>query len=121
MEKTIQIGDIEVNLKCTASTPRVYRLLFGTDIFHDISKIQGLSGGVSEQIASVGEGIDTMNQIAYAMAKQADSGILPFDEWLDQFGMMDIMAVTGDIMELWGSNMVTNAQSKKKPGASTGK
>lgn len=115
MEKTIRIGDVDVRLKCTAATPMAYRMQFGTDIFHDIVKIQGLQeAGIGE---GIGEGIGTMNQIAYVMAKQADSGIPDFGDWLDQFGMADIMGAAGDILGLWGSNMITEAKSKKKPGA----
>jgi len=119
MEKIVRIGETDVRMKCTAATPRMYRMLFGTDIFRDIISIQGLekagNGSTESQLAGIGSGTDAMNQIAYAMAKQADPGIPEFDAWLDGFGMTDILAAAGEILELWGANMITGVQSKKKP------
>lgn len=119
MEKIVRIGETDVRMKCTAATPRMYRMLFGTDIFRDIISIQGLAGegtgSTENQLAGIGSGTEAMNQIAYAMAKQADPGISEFDEWLDGFGMTDILAASGEILELWGANMITNVQAKKKP------
>ena len=117
MEKVIKIDGTDVALKCTAATPMKYQMLFGTDIFQDVMKFQGLqlAGGPEAQLSGMGGGLAVMNQMAYTMAKQADPGIPAFDEWLDQFGMTDIMMHAGEILELWGANMATGAKAKKKP------
>lgn len=116
MEKVINMNGTDVKLKCTAATPMKYRMLFGTDMFQDVMKFQGMQGGPEAQMSGMSGGLEVMNQMCYAMAKQADPGIADFEEWLDQFGMADIMMHAGDILELWGENMQTGAKAKKKPG-----
>ena len=36
-----------------------------------------------------------------------------FRQWLDQFEMFSIYEVLPEILELWGSNMITDIESKK--------
>ena len=49
------------------------------------------------------------------MAYHADKTIpLTIDEWLDEFGMFSIYEILPEILELWGSNLQTDVQSKKK-------
>ena len=35
------------------------------------------------------------------------------DEWLDQFEMFSIYEVLPEILELWGTNLITDVESKK--------
>lgn len=35
------------------------------------------------------------------------------DEWLEQFEMFSIYQVLPEILELWGTNLVTDVESKK--------
>ena len=39
------------------------------------------------------------------------------DDWLDQFEMFSIYEVLPEILELWGSNLVTDVASKKNSSA----
>jgi len=102
--KTIKIGTLDVKMAVSAGTARRYRAEFGSDMFADLAPMSSgqLDAGILEQMA-------------YVMAKQANPDIsLSFDEWLDQFGMFDLMNASTDIVELWVKNTRQNSESKKK-------
>jgi hypothetical protein len=39
------------------------------------------------------------------------------DDWLDQFEMFSIYEVLPEILELWGTNLITDIESKKNLNA----
>ena len=43
------------------------------------------------------------------------------DDWLDQFEMFSIYEVLPEILELWGTNLITDVESKKNLNAVTAK
>jgi hypothetical protein len=92
MQKTIKISDIDVDMKCTARTPKIYRDIFHRDMFKDIQSLART------------QDVEILSDICYAMAKHANSDILEYDEWLDQFGMMDMMDVIDEVTSLWMTN-----------------
>lgn len=48
------------------------------------------------------------------MAYHADNTISPtIEEWLDGFEMFSIYEILPEILELWGSNLQTDVESKK--------
>ena len=56
------------------------------------------------------------------MAFHADPSIpKTIDEWLDQFEMFSIYQVLPEILELWGSNMMTDIEAKKGSAEVSGK
>ena len=58
--------------------------------------------------------MEIFENIAYIIAYHADKTIpLTIDEWLDEFGMFSIYEILPEILELWGSNLQTDVQSKK--------
>lgn len=133
-ERTIMVGDVPVRFRSDASTPRVYRLMFGRDIFKDMGTLvdsfsksdengedseDGKGGGEGFNIPDTG--LEALENIAYCMAKQAAPDIPEITEWLSQFGMFDIYSRMGDIITLWGINTRTQVASKKKRGRRRGK
>ncbi len=67
----------------------------------------------NEQIFEI-EDLEIFENVAYIMAYHADKTIpLTIDEWLDEFGMFSIYEILPEILELWGSNLQTDVQSKK--------
>ena len=121
MIKNIVVGNKTVKMKATAGTPRLYRITFKRDIFKDMEQLQKSFKG-NEQIPI--EDLTVFENVAYIMAKQADyddSGArlhnVPdtADEWLDGFdGIFSIYEALPQILELWGDNIVTMSESKKK-------
>lgn len=56
------------------------------------------------------------------MAYHADHSIPgTIDEWLDQFEMFSIYEVLPEILELWGTNLQAEVESKKNFNAVAGK
>ena len=60
--------------------------------------------------------------MAYIMALHADKSIPDtIEDWLDQFEMFSIYEVLPEILELWGTNLMTEVESKKNLAAVAGK
>jgi hypothetical protein len=60
--------------------------------------------------------------ISYAMNRYGDPEV-PADiyEWLDQFEMFSIYEVLPEILELWGTNLITDVNAKKNLNRVAGK
>ena len=124
LEKTVRIGDTDVKFRSSASVPRLYRIKFGRDIFKDLSKLEKSykekagEDGSSMEI----EDLEIFENVAYIMAFHADPTIpKTIDEWLEQFEMFSIYEILPEILELWGTNLITDVQSKKNRAKVTGK
>jgi hypothetical protein len=124
LEKTVKIGDTDVKFRSSASVPRLYRIKFGRDIFKDLSKLEkSYKEKASEDGSSMEiEDLEIFENVAYIMAFHADPTIpKTIDEWLEQFEMFSIYEVLPEILELWGTNLITDVQSKKNLKKVTGK
>lgn len=116
IRKTIEIDGVPVTFQASAATPRLYRNLFGRDIFADMDYLMTAIKGQQEGAS----GLDTFTlelfeNAAFTMAKQATPGV-PDDVtlWLDSFEMFSIYQILPHILELWGFNLETLAEAKKK-------
>ena len=59
--------------------------------------------------------LEIFENVAYIMAFHADPTVpKTIDEWLDQFEMFSIYQVLPEILELWGTNMLTDVTAKKE-------
>ena len=116
LEKTVKIGDTDVKFRSSASVPRLYRIKFGRDIFKDLSKLEkSYKEKASEDGSSMEiEDLEIFENVAYIMAFHADPSIpKTIDEWLEQFDMFSIYEVLPEILELWGTNLITDVEAKK--------
>ena len=119
IQKTVKVGDKEVTFRSSASIPRLYRIKFRRDIFKDLSRLEKSykekdDGSKELEI----EDLEIFENVAYIMACHADPTVPDtIDEWLDQFEMFSIYEVLPEILELWGSNLVTDVASKKNSSA----
>lgn len=124
IQKVVKICDKEVAFSSSASVPRLYRAKFGRDIFKDLSKLEkaykdrGSEEGSSMEI----EDLEIFENVAYIMAFHADPSIpKTIDEWLEQFEMFSIYEILPEILELWGTNLITDVEAKKNLARVTGK
>ena len=119
LEKTVTIGDKEVKFRSSATIPRLYRIKFKRDIFKDLSRLEAsYSKKKNEDGFFAIEDLEIFENVAYIMAYHADHSIPDnIDDWLDQFEMFSIYEVLPEILELWGSNLVTDVASKKNSSA----
>jgi hypothetical protein len=115
LSKTIKIGEQEVSFRSSATIPRLYRAKFKRDIFKDLSKLESSYKDNSEAGSSFAiEDLEIFENVAYIMAYHADNSIPDnIDDWLDQFEMFSIYEVLPEILELWGTNLITDIESKK--------
>jgi hypothetical protein len=112
MQKTIEVDGKPVAFKATASTARRYRQAFNRDLLIDMQSLTDSVGNGQTLSASA---LETFENIAYTMAKQADDTIPgTADEWLDGFGMFPIYEILPQIIELWGISTQTLETGKKK-------
>ena len=124
IEKTIKIGDANVKFRSSASVPRLYRIKFGRDIFKDLSRLEkSYKDKASEDGSTMEiEDLEIFENVAYIMAFHADPSIPgAIDEWLEQFEMFSIYEILPEILELWGTNLITDVESKKNRIRATGK
>lgn len=104
IKSTVKVGDREVELACSASTPLKYKRTFGKDLLQEInemSKTQDVTG---------------LSELAFVMAKQANPGIEDnLDDWLDNFDLLDFYNadVIESILDLWGKNVKQLSKPKK--------
>ena len=114
LKKTITVGDKEVTFRSSATVPRLYRLKFRRDIFKDLSRLEKSMEEAKEGEGFEIEDLELFENVAYIMAYHADNTIPDtIEEWLDQFEMFSIYEVLPEILELWGTNLITDAESKK--------
>lgn len=113
IKKKINIGGIEVEFKSSATIPRLYRAKFKRDIFKDLSKLEKSYSGDGSKFEI--EDLEIFENVAYIMAYHANNKIpSTIDKWLDQFEMFSIYEVLPEILELWGTNLYTDIEAKKK-------
>ena len=116
IKKTITVDGIEVPFKASAAVPRLYRLKFHRDIYRDFSELQNNVQAEYEESSALDiESLEVFENIAYIMAKHADPENVPDnpDEWLEAFNTFSIYEVLPQLIELWGLNVETQAESKK--------
>ena len=116
IKKIITVDGIEVPFKASATLPRLYRAKFRKDIFKDFAALKDSVDESNEQDSGLGiESLEVFENIAYIMAKHADPENVPDnpDDWLEAFNTFSIYEVLPQLIELWGLNVETQAESKK--------
>ena len=123
MEKVIDINGQKVTFRSSAAIPRIYRIKFKRDIFKDLSKLEKAYSKKAKEDEDIEiDDLEIFENVAYIMAYHADPSIpKTIDEWLDQFEMFSIYQILPEILELWGSNMITDIESKKELAEVSGK
>ena len=114
--KKIDIDGQEVAFKASAAIPRIYRLKFQRDIYKDLAVLEKSIGDGKEESSNLDMfSLEMFENIAFIMAKHADPSIPDTpEEWLDNFNTFSIYQVLPQLIELWGLNVKTDVESKKK-------
>ena len=113
--KKVEIDGKQIPFKASAAIPRIYRIKFNRDIYKDLRLLEGALGNADEENSNLDLfSLEMFENIAYVMAKHADSNIPDTpEEWLDEFNTFSIYQVLPSIIELWGLNVQTDIESKK--------
>lgn len=113
LKKVINVGGKEVAFRSSATVPRLYRAKFKRDIFKDLAKLESSYKGNTGDGFAIDD-LEIFENVAYIMACHADHSIPDnIDDWLDQFEMFSIYEVLPEILALWGTNLITDIESKK--------
>ena len=123
LKTTIEIDGKPVVFKASAAIPRIYRIKFRRDIYKDLRLLEKSVGENDEDDSHLGLfSLELFENIAYIMAKYADPSIPDTpEEWLDRFNTFSIYQILPQIIELWGFNVQTDVESKKKLDQLSGK
>ena len=115
MTRKIEIDGKEVLFKASAAIPRIYRIKFHRDIYKDLSALEKAIDKNSEEGSTLDTfSLEMFENIAYVMAKHADSTIPDTPEaWLDEFNTFSIYQILPKLIELWGLNVQTDVTAKK--------
>ena len=116
MTQKILIDGKEVSFRASAAIPRIYRIKFHRDIYKDLKELEkNIDGKTGEESTLDIFSLEMFENIAYVMAKHADSSIPDSpEEWLDEFNTFSIYQVLPEIIKLWGLNTEMSVESKKK-------
>nr|DAU09101.1 MAG TPA: tail assembly chaperone protein [Caudoviricetes sp.] len=116
IRKDIEIDGQMVAFKASAAIPRIYRLKFQRDIYKDLAVLEKSIGDGKEESSNLDMfSLEMFENIAFIMAKHADPSIPDTpEEWLDNFNTFSIYQVLPQLIELWGLNVKTDVESKKK-------
>ena len=115
LRKSVNIDGKTVIFQSSAAIPRLYRAKFKRDIFKDLTKLEGsYKARTANDTELAIDDLEIFENVAYVMAFHADPTIPPtIEDWLDQFEMFSIYQVLPEILELWGSNLFSEATAKK--------
>lgn len=122
--KKINIDGKEVEFRASAAVPRMYRVKFGRDIYKDLRSLEKSVGDGNEESSDLDMfSLEMFEDLAWIMARHADPKNVPDtpDEWLEQFNTFSIYQVLPELIDLWGLNVQTEAESKKNFAKVAGK
>lgn len=118
MKQNIEIDGKQVAFKASAAIPRIYRMKFHRDIYKDLRALEKAVGDGDEEKSNLDLfSLEMFENIAYVMAKHADSEIPDTpEEWLDGFNTFSIYQILPQLIQLWGLNVQTDINAKKNFG-----
>lgn len=111
MQKTVKIGETEVQMRSSAATAIRYRNIFHGDIMKELMEIN------AEKIDM--EVIEKIQKLGFVMAKTAVGAKMAalteddYFEWLDQFDNMELMKAAKDIVMVYLGGKVSESELKK--------
>lgn len=122
MRRVVKIGEKDLDLLATATTPIRYKSVFGGDVMVAITQIHD---GKREIV----EAIDIITQLAYIMNRQAECSkeVLAklskedFLDWLEDFGSMAFINAAMDIMDVYLETTESKSQPKNAVSRPKGK
>ena len=114
IEKKILMDGKEVPFKTSAAIPRLYRQYFGSDVFIDLNKAREVVKK-NKKAELPPDILSTIENLAYCMAKHADSSIPDkIEDWLAEFSTTAVILVSQEIMMMWNEEQKTTSTPKNQ-------
>jgi hypothetical protein len=116
MEKTITIDGKEIRFKTNGATPLRYKAQFGQDYFKEILKmapLQSLSKKKKQDVTAKDLEVldfEVFYNLAWIMAKTADSTIPEPIAWLEQFDEFPMAEIIPELQDM----LLASIQTTKK-------
>lgn len=131
MEKIVSVGEKKVVLRATAALPRVYRSIFGRDVFKDITpmleRYQKIDPEKTDEISMVNQigdhDMETLENLTFAMAWMGMPDVQTMEplEWFDGFSSSELAVMEKEAFTLWVMDNYTIEETKKKAALTLGK
>ena len=131
MEKIVSLGEKKVILRASAALPRVYRSIFGRDIFKDVApmleryqKIDPKNASDLSVVNQIGDNdMETLENITFAMAWMGMPDIRDMEQfgWLDRFSSSELSVLEKEAFTLWILDNFAIDEAKKKAALTLGK
>lgn len=103
MEKVLKIGEKEVKMTSSSKVLVTYESNFNGDILSELIEMKDKKLKPNSLI-----------KLAWCMAKDGDeANTPPYEKWLEEFDVMDLMQSLPEIMELITNNFKQNDDKKK--------
>jgi len=109
MERHVMIDGRQYHMVANGASPRIYRGLFGKDVFKDTQKMISPDGTINDS--------EVFENLAFLMVVQG--GEIPIgtkiDDWLASLDSPTaILSAAPDIIGLWNDNLDQASEAKKK-------
>lgn len=111
MQKTVRIGEKDVEMRASAATAIRYRNVFHGDIMKELMALDAENIDMSV--------VEKIQQVGFIMAKAAESANMAalstddYLEWLEQFDQIDIMQAAKDIISVYIHQKESSSDLKK--------
>lgn len=109
MTDIIKIGDKDVGMTATGSSPTLYKQFFHRDFLVESQKTPVDAGVITDM------GFIMAMQYEVGSLETSKKTLVDYYKWNDQFSPMDLLGAGGDILNLWVKQAETT--SSPKPGA----
>lgn len=109
MERQITIDGRQYHMVANGASPRIYRGMFGKDVFKDTQKMISADGTINDS--------EVFENLAFLMAIQGGevSTGTRIEDWLAGMDSPTaILSAAPDIVGLWNDNMDQTSEAKKK-------
>lgn len=113
MEKTVTIDGKTVCFRSTGSLPLRYKAQTKRDFFADIMKLDNIIDKKTKGIDFDTLDLEIFYNLAWCMAKTADSTIPPPIEWLDKFECFPIVLILTELQDLLLKSIIGSNVNEK--------
>lgn len=110
----VKIDDKKVKFASSGSTPIRYKAQFQRDFFKDIfelGKLEGIEANATmKQLQKIN--FDTLYNLVWVLAKNADKDIPEPEEWLLSFDEFDLFKILPQVQDLLSDSLQTTKKKK---------
>lgn len=100
MEKVLNIGGKEIKMKSSSAIIFVYRNNFNEDFMIKLIEMNNKMQNLGKEHEAEALDYEFFLKSAWCMNKLADDTIPPFEEWLNQFELLELMQAIPEVIPI---------------------